>query len=97
MEKWDAGFVAVDPDALAAPVGIAGRRQHEEEFLGVDALDRIPYVQLGAGLGNVANTAFALPGPVDRHDAGRIAAIERNPVETPAFGGHAWASIRRRL
>src|ERR1700761_3162061 len=67
-QEANADLFAIEPDALAAPVGAAGRRQDEEEFAGVDPVDRPVDGQLGADLGDVADAALALPGSIDRHD-----------------------------
>src|SRR5262249_7274411 len=66
LEEAHAGFFAVEPDALAAPMGGAGRRQQQEEIAHVDIVDRAPDGQLGAGIGDVADAAVALPAAVDR-------------------------------
>src|SRR4029077_1163733 len=80
--------VATEPDAIAAPVCIAARRQHEEEFLRVEAGHRAVDHQLRAGVGDVADLAGALPGSVDRHDPGGVSASELNAVITAAIAGH---------
>ena len=59
LQEGDADLVAIDPGELAAPVGEAGGRQQQEEFLQVQALDRALDRQLGAGLGDVLDGAVA--------------------------------------
>src|SRR5579883_1083409 len=53
LHEADAGVAAVDPDQLAAPEGEAGRRQQQEELLGLQHVDRALDLDLGAGRGDV--------------------------------------------
>src|ERR1700682_3504554 len=64
LEETDPDLVAVEPDALAAAMRAPGLRQHQEELLHVDPVDRAVDGQLGAGVGNVPDAAITLPGSV---------------------------------
>ena len=72
----------------AAPVRASGGRQHEEELLGIQAVDRAADGELGAGIGDVPDAAFALPGAVDAHDPGVVAVPELDAFETSPFCAH---------
>src|SRR5262249_25225936 len=88
LEETHAHFVAVEPDALAAPVRAAGRRQHEKELTRIDAFGRSLDLELRARIGDVADPPVALPSPVDPHDSGRITAPEMHAVEMPTLTDH---------
>src|SRR5215470_13824193 len=79
-QEVDADLVAIDPGELAAAIGKAGRRQQQEEFLQVQALDGTLDRQLGAGFGDVLHGAVAPPGAVDGHHVSRNAPLEYDPL-----------------
>src|SRR5262249_28669171 len=95
LEETDANLVAVEPDALAAPVRVAGCGQHQEELAQVDVVDRAPNPQLGAGIGHVADPAIARPGSIDRHHLRGIAAPELDARHVAAFADHRLGSPDR--
>src|SRR5262249_56082410 len=72
LEKAHANLVAIEPDALAAPMRAAALGQHEEELPHIDVVDPAVNLQLGARVGDVADLALAVPGSVDRHDLPRV-------------------------
>src|SRR5215813_12230159 len=67
LEESHADLIAIDPGELAAAVGEAGRRQQQEEFLQVKALDRDLDGELGAHLRDVFHHAITAPSAVDSH------------------------------
>src|SRR5712671_1665292 len=91
LEEIDTDLIAVDPGQLAAAVGQAGRRQQQEEFLQMQALDGSFNRELGASLGNVFHRAFAPPGSVDAHHMRSEAALECDALAPAPFCHHRLA------
>src|SRR5947209_20409705 len=93
-EEIDADLVAIDPGQLATAIGKARRRQQQEEFLQMQALDGTFDRQLGTGLGNVFHGAIAPPGAVDGHHVSRDAPLEYDPLPPAPLRRvrHGWIS-----
>src|SRR5215471_7848968 len=69
LQEAHADLVALDVDQLAFAVGVADRRQHEEELVELEVLDAALDRDLGAARRDHLDVAFAPPGAVDAHDA----------------------------
>src|ERR1051325_3210072 len=82
LQEADADLVALDIDQLALAVGVADRRQHEEELVELEVLDSAFARDLGAALRDHLDVAFAPPGAVDPHDARLEAGLEDDLVGT---------------
>src|SRR5262245_4139936 len=90
LQEADADLVALDVDQLALAVGVADRREHEEELVELEVLDAAFDRDLGAALRDHLDVAFAPPSAVDPHDARLEASLEDDLVGTfeLSFLGH---------
>src|SRR5262249_21628297 len=86
-------------DQLALAVGVADRREHEEELVELEVLDAAFDRDLGAALRDHLDVAFAPPGAVDPHDARLEAGLEDDLVGTfeLCFLGHESIFLRTKI
>src|SRR5262249_29362228 len=85
LQEADADLVALDVDQLSFAVGVADRRQHEEELVELDVLDAALDRELGAARRDHLDVALAPPGAVDAHDARLEARLEHDLVGALEF------------
>src|SRR5262249_14945726 len=85
LQEAHADLVALDVDQLALAVGVADRRQHEEELVELDVLDAALDRDLGAALRDHLDVALAPPSAVDPHDARLEARLEHDLVGALEF------------
>src|SRR5439155_1373400 len=80
LQEAHADLVALDVDELAFAVGVAHRRQHEEELVELEVLDAALDRDLGAARRDHLDVALAPPGAVDSHNARLEASLEHDLV-----------------
>src|SRR5215472_304859 len=68
LQEAHADLVTLDVDELAFAVGIADRRQHQEELVELEVLDAALDREFGAALRDHLDVALAPPRAVDAHD-----------------------------
>src|SRR3569623_3002240 len=78
LEELNADLLAVHPAQLAAPIGEAGGRQQQEEFLQRQSFDVALHGELRSGFGNVLDEAASPPCAGDAHHVRCEAAFEND-------------------
>src|SRR6266851_630068 len=78
LEKLNVNLGAVDADELATPIGQTGRRQQQEEFLEIEALNGSIDGKYGVSVRYRVEQTVAAPRSVDAHDTDAISAAERH-------------------
>ena len=90
LQELDIDLRAIDADQFAAAIGKAGRRQQQEEFLEVEALNLTLDGEDGVVIRYRIEQAVAPPCAVDAHDADAVSTAERYPFRCLAVLRHGY-------